>query len=213
MAIRPENRKRYPPDWPDLWEPLAGFLSADEARAIDTLRKTLGVDPTRSFQFFEALVARILDGRLTSHKCGWDVEIGEGDLVIRIEVKYAAESMCRFRNGPRPIFKFADPRGRGAPKDAHALVLLGIDSAGDLHAWVAPRAGVGQVPSITLTAPKHRTGTSTRAFPFDAFRCPPSQLLPEVLRAARDLTVYDAKHHAETAAATRRARANTLEMF
>lgn len=45
MPIAPENRARYPKDWPELWEPLRSFLSIDEVRAIELLRCSMSVDP------------------------------------------------------------------------------------------------------------------------------------------------------------------------
>lgn len=197
-----------------LSEPIATLLGADEVHALRVMRQSFGVDVMKTFQFWEAMVARIVAGRLTAHKCGWDVEIDcEEAEAVRVEVKHSAEFMCRFRSGTRPVFKFANPKGLRSPKAAHAIVLLGIDSNSDLHAWVLPPHAIGLVASITLTSPSHLTGTATRTFPMDEFRCPPTQILPEVLRVSRDVTVYDRQHHNETAYHTRRARAGTAELF
>jgi len=196
-----------------LHEPLTRFLSADELAAIEAVRRAFSVDIRRTYQFWEAVVARIVGGKLTAHKCGWDVEIEVEPAPLRIEVKYSAAFQCRFRSGTRQVFKFADPLGRGGQKAVDALVLIGADHESDLHAWVLPPQALNLARSITLTSPKERRGTSTREYPLDDFACPPSQILPEVLRAARDRTVYDREHHAQTAYATRRARANTPELF
>ncbi|MFD8577188.1 hypothetical protein ACFV1H_17885 [Streptomyces virginiae] len=200
MPIRPENHA--PGDY--LAEPLDAFLGADELAALELVRAKLGVDATRTYQFWESSVARLLDGRLTSHKCPWDVELPYGTHRIRVEVKYAQESWCRFRAGERAVFKFAAPKGaQPSEKPAEVIVLMGIDANANAHAWAVPSHVIRRCPSITLTSPRFRTGTS-RSRGVDLYRCPPTQLLPEVLRAYRERLT---PHHAETRARTRRAAA------
>jgi hypothetical protein len=190
MPIRPENRA---PDW--LSEPLADFLTAEEQHAASVMTTSFGVDVTRTYQFWESMVGRITSGTLTDHKCAWDIELPYTDDPIRIEVKYAQESWCRFSRETRPIFKFAAPKGRTTEKAADVIVLIGIDALEHVHAWAVPAREVRKCASITLTSPRYRLGGQSRSRGVDSFHCPPSQLLPEVLRSYR--------HHRETAAATR----------
>lgn len=199
MPIRPENRARYPADWTGmvaLHEPLSVFLDADELRAVQVMRG-FGADPTRSFQFWESLVARILSGTTTPAGEPWDValQLPDGGRV-RVEVKFSTEFACRFSTGVRRVFKFATPQGVGVhAKPVDALILIGADDADDVHTWVVPAHALARPTSITLTNPKARSGAASRSFPLDEYRCPPSQVLPEVLRA------------------TRRAAARTQDMF
>lgn len=192
MPIRPENRD------PDrLSEPLTDFLNAEEQHAASVMAMSFGVDVTRTYQFWESMVGRITSGTLTDHKCAWDIELPYIDDPIRIEVKYAQESWCRFNQGARPIFKFAAPKGLMTEKAADVIVLIGIDALEHVHTWAVPAREVRKCVSITLTSPRYRLGGESRSRGVDSFHCPPSQLLPEVLRSYR--------HHRETAAATRRA--------
>lgn len=199
MPIRPENQ------WPDyLSEPIAEFLNAEELAAVSLMAQSFGVDVTRSFQFWEALVARLTSGILTSHKCAWDVELPYLDASIRIEVKYAQETWCHFSSGNRPIFKFAAPKGLMTEKDVDVVVLIGIDALEHVSSWVVPGAAIQQCASITMTSPRFLQGAGSRSRGIDAFHCPPTQILPEVLRSYRAHLHYDRDHHRETAAATRR---------
>ncbi len=185
MPIRSEMRSRWPQGCShSLAEPLADLLDTEEISAIRLLQERMGTDVTRTFQFWEAMVARLTSGTLTKHKCPWDVELDQGPHHIRIEVKFAREVMCRFTDGPRPIFKFANPKGQKTEKTAHVLVLLGIDDADDVHTWIIPGRAVRHCKSITLTSPRVRLGAS-HSRSVDGYRCPASQLLPEVLRAYR----------------------------
>lgn len=187
-----------------LSEPLAAFLTPEEIAAARLMRDQFRVDVTRTFQFWEAAVARITTGALTSQGCPWDIELDYFGAPLRIEVKFSQEFECRFRAGSRHVLKFASPKGDGAEKASHVTVLLGIDELDDVHAWAIPSASLPQSASITLTSPRVRKGGTSRS-PVDVWRCPPTQLLPEVLRAWRCHLHYDRDHHRETAAATRRA--------
>lgn len=182
MPIRPENRHRSA----RLSEPLADFMSPEELAALMLMSSSFGVEVARSYQFHESLVGRITSGTLTNHKCPWDIELPYGDQPIRIEVKYAQESWCNFANGRRAIFKFAAPKGLTTPKDADVIVLVGLDSLDHLSTWAIPAAVVQQCTSITLTSPRFRKGGASKSRGVDAYRCPPSQLLPEVLRSYRE---------------------------
>lgn len=186
MPIRPEDTARPPGDY--LAEPLSAFVGPEELSALKVMAQSFNVDVTRTYQFWESAVARLVDGRLTVHKCPWDVELPYLERPIRIEVKYAQETWCNFRAGKRAIFKFAAPKGaHGAEKAGDVIVLLGIDEAQQVHAWVVPATAVKRCTSITLTSPRFRTGSS-RSRGVDGYRCPPTQLLPEVLRAYREAT-------------------------
>lgn len=199
----------------NLHEPLDDWLTAAELAAIDTMRR-FGADPLRDYRFWEALVCRIIDGRPTGHNVAWDVELDHPrGAPVRVEVKHSVEFACAFSNGTRRVFRFAKPRGKdGAAKDCDALVLIGADSDGDVHTWVVPPAALKQCHSVTLTSPKRRKWNSDRSYPIDEFLCPPSQLLPEVLRASRrNGRPYDHDHHRANSQATRRAKAGTLELF
>ncbi|MFE2407041.1 hypothetical protein ACFXDE_01720 [Kitasatospora sp. NPDC059408] len=193
-----------------LSEPISTLLGPEELAATNLMRQQFRVDVTRTYQFWEAAVARLTGGALTEHGCPWDVELPYLDRPVRIEVKYAQESWCTFRSGRRAIFKFAAPKGLGAEKAADVITLIGIDAEQRVHTWVVPARSVRKCASITLTSPRFRTGSS-RARGIDEFRCPPTQTLPEVLRAYRDHVGhkchlhYDRDHHRQTAAATRRA--------
>lgn len=202
MPIRPENRHRYPAP---LSEPLTDFMSPDEQAALNLMSTSFGVDVARSYQFWEALVARITSGTLTAHKCPWDVELPYLDEPIHIEVKYAQETSCRFRAGTRSIFKFAAPKGLATEKPVDVVVLIGIDGLDHVSTWVVPGAAIRQCASITMTSPRFRKGTESRSRGVDGYLCPPSQLLPEVLRSYRAHLHYDRNHHRHTAATTRRA--------
>jgi hypothetical protein len=194
-----------------LCEPLSSFMSQAEMDAIELLRTSFGIDVTQSFQFWEAAVARITAGNLTPHQCPWDVEIPYGRIDIRVEVKSSREFDCRFRSGTRPVFKFAQPKGDGAEKAADVIVLIGLDVAG-VHTWAVPANSVNKCSSITLTSPRLRRGQS-RSRGIDQFLCPPTQLLPEIIRASRCHLHYDKEHHAETAYRTRREGLAVTDMF
>jgi hypothetical protein len=187
-----------------LSEPLAAFLTAEEISAAQLMRDQFAVDVTRTYQFWEAAVARITTGALTPQGCPWDVELDYFGSPVHIEVKFSQEFESRFQAGTRHVMKFASPKGDGAEKASHVTVLLGIDELDDVHAWAVPSASLAQSASITLTSPRVRRGGTSRS-PVDVWRCPPTQLLPEVLRAWRCHLHYDRDHHRETAAATRRA--------
>lgn len=189
----------------DFSEPLENLIDARESEAARVLLRSFGVNIFKTYQFWEAMVARLTSGEMTDHKCGWDIDLEWR----RIEVKFATESMCRFRTGPRPIFKFSLPKGLNRVKDAHVIVLLGFDSKQRVHSWVLPAAVIKQVRSITLTHPSYKNGMAKRSFQMDEFNCPPMQILPEVLRAAH---IKDLHHHAQTAYATRMARRGNLEL-
>lgn len=190
-----------------LGEPVSAFLARPELDAIEVTRQGLGVDVTRTYQFWESAVARITTGTVTSHGCPWDVVLPYGDFTIRIEVKFAQEFMCRFGDGPRPVFKFAAPKGTHAEKPADVVVLVGIDELDMVHTWAVPAATMPQSTSITMTSPRARAGQSTsRARGVDDYRCPLTQLLPEILRAYRCHLRYDAELHKANAAWTRAGR-------
>lgn len=185
MPIRPEMRDRYPAGrGHSLAEPLSELLDADELRAVDLVRDQMAVDVPRTYQFWEAMVARITTGTLTDHKCPWDVELNQGPHRIRIEVKFAQETSCRFRGGPRLIFKWANPKGQKTEKTAHVVVLMGIDADDEIHCWVVPGRALRKSKSITLTSPRVRLGPN-HSRSIDGYRCPATQILPEVLRAYR----------------------------
>lgn len=185
-------------------ESLDAFLDETELAAISLMREQFQVDVARTYQFWESAVSRIITGQMTPHGCPWDVELDYFGSPICIEVKFSQEFDCRFRAGVRPVFKFAAPRGEGREKASAVTVLVGIDSRDDVHTWVIPSAALPRVASITLTSPRARLGGSSRSA-VDAWRCPPTQLLPEVLYAWRCHLHYDRDHHRETALATRRA--------
>ncbi len=189
-----------------LSEPLTTFFSDEEINAMALLRRSMGVDITRTFQFWEALVARITSGSTTDHKCAWDVEIAD----VHVEVKSSTEFQCKFGTGSRPVFKFALPKGGAKEKSADVLVLIGMDGLGDINSWVIPANRVRHCKSITITSPRHRTGHGKG---FDDYYCPPSQMLPEILRSWRCHPRYVIKHHAETARATRRGRKAIGDLF
>ncbi len=187
-----------------MHEPLSSFLDPEELAAIELMRSRFGVDVRRTYQFWEHAVSRIVAGTVTAAGCPWDVELPWGPHVIRIEVKFSQEFTCRFRVGPRQVFKFAQPKGEGAEKGAHVIVLVGIDTENDAHSWVIPARAVRKSRSITLTSPRFRTGES-RSRGIDGYRCPPTQMLPETLRASREHLHHARGHHAETRARTKAA--------
>lgn len=189
-----------------LAESITSFVSASEMAAAETMRTGFGVDVTRTYQFWEAAVARLTGGSLTRASCPWDVELPYIGRPIRIEVKYAQESWCQFRTGRRAIFKFAAPKGMGAEKSADVIALIGLDELQDVHAWVLPARRVRKCASITLTSPRFRIGAS-RSRGVGDYYCPPTQVLPEVLRAYREHVHHDCHlhYHRETAARTRAA--------
>lgn len=187
---------------PVLSESLAEFLSPDELDAAHLMRERFHVDVTRTYQFWEAAVVRITDGVPTSHKCPWDVEIDPEGIAIRVEVKFSQEFRCRFQTGVREVMKFADPKGSATEKASHVTILVGIDAVDAVHTWAIPSALLPQSRSITLTSPRVRLDGHARSR-VDSWRCPPTQLLPETLRAWRCHLHYDRDHHAQTAAQTR----------
>lgn len=194
--------------WAFCAETLDDFLSSGEMSAIAALAELC--DPRRDSHFWESIVARITSGTITDHKCAWDIEIGE----IRVEVKFATAFLCRFNNGARKVFKFASLTGTGKErKPCDVLVLVGFDDP-FFYTWVMPYGDV-KGSGATLSVPTDRKsdiGVSTRAF-FDKHAGCPSQLLPDILAAAklsdRD---PDAKHHARNAALTRRRKAPQIDM-
>lgn len=212
--IRASERARYPADWlalpgVDDPRPLGGelneFLTPAELEARAVLMG-FGVDIARTYQFWEHAVARFTTGTTTSHKCPWDVELPFADETVLIEVKFSGEMLVQFSQGERLVFKFGTPTGTGAqPKQSHVTVLIGIDAADRVHTWIVPSAYLAHAPvSITLTSPRARLGGPPRSS-VDHFRSPLDQVLPEVLRAYSCHLRYDADHHRETRAATRRA--------
>lgn len=182
-------------------EYLSYFLSGEELDARELLHVRFGADIARTYQFWEAAVARIVAGHVTSASCPWDVEIAYFTEQIRIEVKFSQEFTCQFRQGSRQVYKFALPKGGGKAKDAHVIVFVGLDAADAVDIWVAPAASIGQVSSITLTVPRTRTGADRSML--GGLDQPLSQLLPEVVRAYRCHLRYDREHHAETRLHTR----------
>lgn len=183
-----------------LHEPLSAIVPADEYAAVILLRGRLGLDVARTHQFWEAIVATNVAGRQTARSCPWDVELDHYDGAIRIEVKFSQEFECTFREGTRPVFKWALPRGGGAPKPSHVTVFIGIDERDSVHCWVVPTAAVPQVASVTVTSPRARTG-STRSG-LESWQTPPGGVLPAVLDSWRCHLSYDRDHHAATRAAT-----------
>lgn len=172
---------------PDLSEPLTYLLIADEMAATETLRAGLGIDPTRTFQFWESVVARLTGGDTTPAACPWDVTLPfAADETIRIEVKYAQESSCAYSSGERLVFKWADLKGRRTEKPAEVIVLLGLDALDRVHAWVVPASKIRQVRSVTVTSPRTLVGAVGVHSAVAPYRCPPTQVLPEVLRAYRE---------------------------
>lgn len=187
----------------DLSERIGWFMGADEVAAARLLRDQLGVDVLRTYQFWEAVIARLTTGEITAHGCPWDVELDYFGESIRIEVKFSQEFECKFDSGVRHVMKFASPKGGGAEKSGHVTVLVAIDRLDDVHAWVIPSALLSKSTSITLTSPRCR-GAKSRSI-VDFWRCPITQLLPEVLRAWRT-------HHQINARATRDRKAGQERM-
>lgn len=186
--VRTRGRRLLPghrftvPKWA---EPLSSFLQAQELEAIRLLQRELDMDATKTFQFWESVVSRIVDGTTTDHRCRWDVELIQGDALIRIEVKFSQEFACRFNNGTRHVFKWAVPKGgRPTEKPSHVTTMIGVDNVDLIHMWVVPSAYIPQCKSITVTSPRDRTGGISKNN-MDDWYCPPSQLLPEVLRSYR----------------------------
>lgn len=167
-----------------LAEPVSELLNTEEMRAIKLLRDEMAIDVLRTYQFWEAMVARLTTGTLTGHRCPWDVELNQGPHRIRIEVKFAQETSCRFSDGPRLIFKWANPKGQKTEKTAHVVTLLGIDANDEVHCWIVPGRALRKSRSVTLTSPRERLGPH-HSRSIDGYRCPVTQLLPEVLRAYR----------------------------
>lgn len=194
--------------WAFLGEPLEDFLSDDEVHAISALADLS--DPRKDSHFWESIVARITSGSLTDHRCAWDVEIGE----IRVEVKFATAFLCKFNNGTRKVFKYASLKGTGKHrKPCDVLVLVGFDDP-LIYTWVLPYADVrGSGATLSVpTARKSNIGVSTRAF-FDRHAGCPSQLLPDILRAAGlSQRLSDAPHHAKNAAITRRRKSPQIDI-
>lgn len=166
-----------------LAEPLTAFLDAEEVQAARLICDRFGLDVTRTYQFHESAVARVTTGTLTSHTCPWDIDLDYIGEVIRVEVKFSQEFPCQFRAGTRPVFKWAAPKGERTEKASHVTVLLGIDPADQVHAWAVPSGRLRRSTSITVTSPRVRVGESRSVI--DVWRCPPTQLLPEILRAYR----------------------------
>jgi len=173
---------------PRLSEALDSVLGPEEMNALVLLRDGMGLDIARTHQFWESFVAVATSGRLTPRSCPWDVELDHYAEPIRIEVKFSQEFDCVFRNGTRPVLKFALPRGGGVAKPSDVTVFIGIDSADDVHCWVAPTTVIPQVASITMTSPRVRVGRSRTGL--DSWECPPSELLPAVLHTWR-ITLAD----------------------
>lgn len=186
----------------DLSEHISEFVGAEEIAAIHLLRDQANVDILRTYQFWEAAIARLTTGTLTPHGCPWDVELDYFGAPVRIEVKFSQEFECRFRSGVRRVMKFALPKGGGAEKASHITVLVGIDNLDNAHAWVIPSAAISKSKSITLTLPGARRGLPSRSV-VDFWRCPITQTLPEVLRVWRCHLRYDQAHHQANARRTR----------
>jgi hypothetical protein len=164
---------------------LLTFMTPEELDAATLIRDQLGVDLVRTFQFWEAAVARMVGGRTTGHRCPWDVELDYPDgSTIRIEVKFAQTTNVKFAQGPRDIYKFADPRGRSTAKDADVLIFIGVNRDDSIDLWVAPCSVIPQSRSITITVPRARSGgaASVRSL-LVSYAAPFDQLLVAVLNA------------------------------
>lgn len=215
MPSKPENKIRNQNRWKahcSTGEQINELLTIEEVQAISVVRESFGLDICKSFRFWERMIARIVDGHETSHKCSWDVEIHYGETVIKIEVKSSSEFICKFDTGSRPVFKFALPKGDKKQKEAEVIVLIGMDADDDVYAWVAAASEIRQSKSITLTSPSHRAIYAKRHYSLDQYSCPPSQLLPEILNAWRRHYNYDHPMHMFNSARTRRSKEPTPDM-
>lgn len=184
MPIRPENKDRYEvPSWASVH--VSTLLDAEELAAVELMSSRFGHDVVRTFGFWESMVTMITAGKATSHSCPWDVELPYGDRQIRIEVKYARQHLSKYRDASRNVFKFANPKGRGAQKAADVIVLIGIHDLDRFSTWAIPAAMVRKCKSITLNLPHERRG-SDRSRGIGGYLCPPDQLLPEILRSYRE---------------------------
>jgi hypothetical protein len=68
-----------------LSAPLTAFVDPAELFAARLMRERFHVDFVRTYQFWEAAVARIVTGSLTPHECPWDVELDYFGAPVRIE--------------------------------------------------------------------------------------------------------------------------------
>lgn len=177
---------------------LSTLLDADEHDALVLLRTRFGTDLARTYQFWEQLTARMLDGVTTWAGCPWDVGAGP----TRVEVKFSQEFTVRFRQGTRRVFRWVSL----AREQADATVLFGIDPDDCVYLWVAPSWALGA--SATVTSPRDRVGDARS--PLDRWHVPVDQLLPAVVRCHLH---YDREHHAETRAATLAATLQTEVLF
>lgn len=150
---------------------LDGLLDQDERDALALVRDRFGLDPARTYQFWERFTARMLDGEVTPAGCPWDVE-AQG---IRVEVKFSQEFVVRFTHGARRVFRWVDLRR----KAADAVLMYGIDGRDHVFLWAAPPSTLGR--SVTLTSPRDRVGpdrSPLRRWPID-------QVAPAVARCAQ----------------------------
>lgn len=194
--------------WALVAEPLDEVLSLPEMAAVQALAHI--ADPRRDPRFWEGVVARVLGGATTDHRCGWDVDAGG----IRVEVKFATAFDCSFANGTRRVFKFASLLGCGIDrKPCDVVVLIGSDDP-EVFCWVAP---YGEIRSrtVTLSHPGGRVEPlgSKRIARFDRFGSCLTQLLPDVCRAYRESLAWDRPHRAVNAGITRKLRAGQPDMF
>ena len=201
--IRPEN----------LGLSIVGVLTHDERRALHVL-DAAGVDVMRQSSFWEAIVARLLGGELTSHKAFHDIDVSIWGRPCRIEVKFASAVFTHYRpirgeDWSRHVFKWAKPRGNSGKRTVDAIVLLGND-AGIVYTWVVPLHAIRpDCRSITVCAPRDRTPGSRSSW--DAFAVPATELLPSVARICHN--ILDLPMRKANAAARRRSGNAAGDLF
>jgi hypothetical protein len=149
---------------------LSDLLAPDELAAVYLMRDRFGIDSVRTYQFWEHMAGLLLDGDLTPAGHPYDV-MTRG---IRVEVKYAQEFTCQYRQGRRQVLKWTDIRREASD----VTVLFGVEDDDSLYAWVAPSLALGR--TITLTSPHARVGNGRSVL--DRWHVPFDQVLPAVLR-------------------------------
>jgi len=157
------------------------LIGSEAQAAREAMIAALGFDPVMTPAFWEAWVAQHVGGCTTPHKAPHDVE-AIGLRQFRFEVKFSRAFQCAYTSGPRRVFKWALTKPQvAAIRQPDAVVLIGVD--GDkVWTWACP-GGVCST-SMTVVTPDTRRG-GRRGARMDAMMAPPHDLLPAILRAAK----------------------------
>lgn len=200
--IRPEDRDRYPADWPAVGVPVDEVLPGGVLTAARALRAASGFDPLRSDRFWEHAVALLIGGEVTAAKSPYDVAVPDGP---RVEVKFSAEFTMRLGFGaPRSVYRWTGLSGGPSQRkgDDIVTVLIGVDRSDRVSMWTIPRWAVDGTNTATIVVPGQGHGGDTRSGLRGHATYPPDLLRDVLIVAGGCHLAYDREHHAETRAQT-----------